>query len=394
MDFLGKITSNKLVFFSLVSVSVILRLLLFQGESYDMIHYLGNWYNFLKSEGFSGFSKSFSDYPPLYLYYIYFLASCNIDLKIGVKTLSVIFDFLLALVVSLVVKEVTKNEILGKSSFLVFLFVPTVFINSSWWGQSDAIYTFFVIFSIYWFIRERYLIAMLSYSFAFALKLQSVFILPLIGILLFRKIIYDKDFKLIFYPLIIPLVYIISIIPSYLAGRDLVDLLTIYLFQANQYDKIVMGAPNIYQFVPVYFYENKTFVDLLTYLGIFITFIVVFSLFIFFVFFSQKLDADKIIKVSLLFALVIPFLLPRMHERYFYMADVLSIIFAFVFPDKWYYSLVFVLSSLISYWGMHIPFSVFGMEFVIGLYLVSLVFGGFILRYSILAVGYPSFLRD
>jgi Gpi18-like mannosyltransferase len=49
------------------------------------------------------------------------------------------------------------------------------------------------------------------------------------------------------------------------------------------------------------------------------------------------------------FALAIPFLLPEMHERYFYLADVLSIIYAFYFPRYFYVAVIMQLCSLLSY---------------------------------------------
>jgi Gpi18-like mannosyltransferase len=56
-----------------------------------------------------------------------------------------------------------------------------------------------------------------------------------------------------------------------------------------------------------------------------------------------------LLNVTLVFALAIPFLLPEMHERYFYLADVVSIIFAFYFPRYFYIAVVIQLCSLLSY---------------------------------------------
>ena len=55
------------------------------------------------------------------------------------------------------------------------------------------------------------------------------------------------------------------------------------------------------------------------------------------------------LKIALVFVLVIPFLLPDMHERYFYLADVISIVYAFYFPRAFYIALIMQLCSLLSY---------------------------------------------
>jgi Gpi18-like mannosyltransferase len=49
------------------------------------------------------------------------------------------------------------------------------------------------------------------------------------------------------------------------------------------------------------------------------------------------------------FALAIPFFLPEMHERYFYLADVISIIYAFYFPRYFFVAIIMQLCSLLSY---------------------------------------------
>jgi Gpi18-like mannosyltransferase len=47
-----------------------------------------------------------------------------------------------------------------------------------------------------------------------------------------------------------------------------------------------------------------------------------------------------------------PFLLPKMHDRYFYPADVFSLVAAFFIPEMWFVPLAYQVISLLSY----IPF--------------------------------------
>ena len=56
-----------------------------------------------------------------------------------------------------------------------------------------------------------------------------------------------------------------------------------------------------------------------------------------------------VIKIALVFAIALPFLLPEMHERYFYLADVISIIYAFSFPRYFFVAIIMQLCSLLSY---------------------------------------------
>src|SRR5437588_4041581 len=66
----------------------------------------------------------------------------------------------------------------------------------------------------------------------------------------------------------------------------------------------------------------------------------------------RRMTHDILVKLALVFVLMMPFLLPEMHDRYFYLADVISLIYAFYFPDYFYVAALNQLFSLISY----IPF--------------------------------------
>jgi Gpi18-like mannosyltransferase len=47
--------------------------------------------------------------------------------------------------------------------------------------------------------------------------------------------------------------------------------------------------------------------------------------------------------------LLVPFFLPKMHERYFYPADVLSVAYAFFFPEQFFIPIGMILISLFAY---------------------------------------------
>jgi Gpi18-like mannosyltransferase len=64
---------------------------------------------------------------------------------------------------------------------------------------------------------------------------------------------------------------------------------------------------------------------------------------------SASLTGDGLIRLSLATLLIVPFLLPRMHERYFYAADVVSVIYALYFPRYWYVPVAVIMASTISY---------------------------------------------
>jgi hypothetical protein len=61
------------------------------------------------------------------------------------------------------------------------------------------------------------------------------------------------------------------------------------------------------------------------------------------------LGRTRVLLAGSLFALLIPFLLPSMHERYFYLADILTVVMAFYRPNLWYVPVLVQTSSALSY---------------------------------------------
>lgn len=368
--------------YGLVVISVILRILLFDMVYWDYENAISIWYNTLKSEGFSAFSRSFSDYSPLYLYFLYLLTFIPLPSLYSVKILSVIFDGFLAFVLSRIVFEITKNQNISKLSFVVLLLTPTVLMNSSSWGQCDSIYTSFILLSILSIIKQRYLLGYISLGIAFSFKLQSVFVFPAVAIITLNNLLYNKNIKFLFYPLLIPAIYVISIIPSYIAGRDIIDLLTIYLNQTKTYQDLTLGAPNIYTLFPKNL--DSTINNIIFISGLTLSAIITITLITYFVIIYKKyknIQNLAVILLFLMFSLIEPYLLPRMHDRYFYIADVLSLLFAFVFKDKWFLPVLVILSSTLAYIQVNI---------LLGLSMVAIPLGVGIIWVSIFSIKYLS----
>ncbi|MGB9620943.1 MAG: hypothetical protein ACPL4C_00710, partial [Brevinematia bacterium] len=240
------------------------------------------------------------------------------------------------------------------------------------------IYTAFILLSLFYIIKEKYFLSFLFYSISFILKLQSIFVLPALGTILIIKVIKEKDFKLLLLPLLIPLSYILAIIPSYIAGRDLKDLLLVYFNQTQFFTELTMSAPNIYTIFPENLSEKME--NIITKLGIIFSLVLTTILAIIFIVKSKKaedIQKESILMIFLVFALIEPYFLPRMHDRYFYIADIISVIFGFKFKDKWFVPVATVLASLFGYIQVRILF---------GLSMVAIPFGIVIIWFTIFTI--------
>ena len=340
-----------------ILLAVVLRFSLFDFESVDYRGAVSPWYDFIVSNGgYGALRHDFSNYSPLYLYLLTLATYLPLPKLYAIKLVSISFDFLLALFVLLIVRLKYENRAVWAFSLFAALFAPTVVFNSAVWGQADATYTSMLVASIYFAIRHRPNLSLFFFSVALAFKLQAIFLFPLFVVLLLKRRLPLYSF------LIIPATYMVSILPAWLAGRPLMDLLMTYPTQAGLYPELTLYAPNLYQWLP-----NDP--GLLEKPGIILTALLAGLLCLVSWRSAVALDGALIVRLSLVSVLLLPFTLPHMHERYFFAADVVSIIYAFYSPKRFFVPLIVGAASLFSYF----PF-LFGEE-TIGLQYLAILMG-------------------
>ncbi len=319
--------------------AVILRIAGLEFISMDMRAFVMGWYEQLAQQGFSAMQTEFSNYTPPYLYLLWVATWTGALLPeiTAIKLISILFDAGNAVWVYKI-SRIKYPE--GPVPFLgaaVFFVLPTIILNSAWWGQADSIYTFFVLGSLYFLLKDHPLSAMIFFGIAFSFKLQAVFFAPFLFLLIVKRRIPWT------YSLIIPLVYAAMMIPAVLAGRPFLDTLTVYLSQADTFRKLTMKAPNLYQFISNRWYEPALMLGL----GFTALLALVWA-----VGYGRKIKTwtpEILVMCAAVSAVMMPFFLPKMHERYFYVADVMLLLLAVYLPRIWYVLLTSQVVSTITY---------------------------------------------
>lgn len=64
---------------------------------------------------------------------------------------------------------------------------------------------------------------------------------------------------------------------------------------------------------------------------------------------AQEIRPDMTLQFALFFAIFLPFVMPKIHDRYFYLADILSILYAFRYKDRAYVPFLVICASFMSY---------------------------------------------
>lgn len=307
-----------------LTLAVLLRWSLIQFKSSDFFDFTRVWYNFIKANGFNAFGENFANYNPPYLYLLYLVIRFLPDLPsvIATKIPSLIADFVCAYFASKIVGLKYPHSPIPMFSAFAILFAPTIVLNSAFWGQADSLYTTALVICLYFILRDKYNVAILFFGLAISFKLQAVFFLPFLTILLLRRHIPWRSF------ILVPVFPVLALLPSWLAGRSPTGLASIYYAQANQYEQLTMTAPSLYAWLP----NSGKYFPYLYPAGL----ILAISVLFFYVVFISKtkinLSPSFLIELALLSVIIAPFFLPKMHDRYFYPSDVISIIFAFYSP--------------------------------------------------------------
>ncbi|MCX7749399.1 MAG: glycosyltransferase family 39 protein [Clostridia bacterium] len=308
-------------------------------KSPDYLNYVSKWYDFIESKGgFSALKHNFSDYSPAYLYILALITYLPLSKLFAIKLISIVFDFVAAFFVMLIVREKYKTGVIPYLAFCTVLLMPTVMVNSAEWGQCDIIFVSFILASVYFLQKQKKLLSVILYGIAFAFKVQAIFVAPLFLLLALKR-------KVTFIHLLaIPGVYLLSIIPAALAGRPFEELLSIYFDQSSLYKTLTLNAPNIYQWTAKGPYETMSKIAI----GAAALFVCVMLIFIYKK--MKVLKSGDVVKIALIFSLGIPFLLPSMHERYFFIADIAAVVYAFYYPRMFFVPVFVSFSSIMSYY--------------------------------------------
>lgn len=346
---IGKIsfTVIDLLLFLFVSfAALIVRYALRNVVAGDYKMFFEPWVSTLREAGggIKGLAAEFEyvDYTTPYLLILSYISICPfLNTLLLMKIVSVFFDFVAAFAVMFLVYHKRKNVTISIVAYGCLLFAPTVFTNSAMWAQCDIIFTSFVLWSLYFILKDKPVPGMIFFGIAFAFKLQTMFLAPLYVILWMKGKIKAK------HVLFVPLMYFIGVLPSWYAGKNLWDLLTVYLFQANGAMDIYALShkfPNIYQLI-----GTDTFLYEYADAGIWLTLA---ALMVFLYSFARReyeLNQELILRMGMLLTMTVVFFLPHMHERYAILVDVLAVIFAFYQPKFFYVPILTILCSFSGY---------------------------------------------
>jgi Gpi18-like mannosyltransferase len=305
----------------------------------DTTKFLLPWYDFAQSHGLSSLGHTFTNYTPFYSYLLVAATAFHglLAPRYLIKGISFIFEFGCAVMAARLVAS-NKESIYGPSvAFAAVWLAPTVLFNGAVWGQADAIWTFFILLSVYLIGKDRPRAGVLSFSIGFSVKAQAIFLSPLIFALVLRRTIHWLWLAAI------PIVYLTVAAPAWLLGQSLTDIVRVYFSQAETFARLSMNAANLWLLVPNRFYEFGVAFGLMisAAAGLLYSILVARA--------KDLCKVDHLVTAAALSLLLMPFVLPKMHDRYFYAFEVMAIVLACSKPRFAVIAVAAQINGLIAY---------------------------------------------
>jgi Gpi18-like mannosyltransferase len=299
------------------------------------------WYNKIDAGGgFPALEQEIGNYNAPFLYLLAILTYLPGSTLLKIKITWCLFDVLLVFFTYRIVALRQAGWRVPALAALVVAFLPTVVVNSSFYGQCDGIWGAFAVGGLYFLLRGQGWWAVSLFTVALAVKPQGIFIFPIVMLMVLAGRLPWRTL------LAAPIVYLALDVPAFIAGRDPIELLTLYSpqRQASHVPALTSNAASAYAFFPV-----TIRIDTIKTLGYVFAAVLVLGLVYTLIASRVRLDKARIVTAAAVFVIGIPFLLPGMHERYFYLADVVTVVLAFYRPRLWPVPVMVQAASLLSY---------------------------------------------
>jgi Gpi18-like mannosyltransferase len=299
------------------------------------------WYHQLKAAGgWRGIDQEIGNYNAPFSYIMALITLLPGPLILKFKAIFVVFDVVLAFFTYKISALRWPNSRVPIAAALIVVLLPTVVVNASFWGQIDAMWAAPALGAVYFLLRGNPWWGVGLCGFAVAIKPQGIFVFPLLALLVLAGRIPWRAL------LAAPAVYLALDLPALIAGRDPVELLSVYSLdrQSHWVNGLTFNAPSIWAIMPA-----STRMQDIKSVGNVLAIAAVVGVIYVLIVRRLELTPARIVTAAALFSILMPFLLPGMHERYFFLADVMTLVLAIYRPKLWYVPVLVQSGSMLAY---------------------------------------------
>ena len=267
------------------------------------------------------------NYTPMHLY-LWMLAAKllgTLDTVPALKIVCLCTESVLLTGCFLIICRLTRSRMRRFAGFGALALNPVLLWNVAGWGQMDATFAALSIFAVWLLMNEKPEWGLAALGVALSFKMQAAFILPLFMYAWFQS---PRKFS-IFWFLLVPGILIASGIPMTLVGASPLYAVQTYFDQAGLYSEVTYNYPNIYAIMGEAIGQKSMVDGMISRTGMAMA-IALFGGLAVYMMHRQFILKDKSLLVLLgaWCVIIAVFFLPRMHERYAIVGELLLLCWA------------------------------------------------------------------
>lgn len=354
-----------LVIFAVALLTRFIAAVMYKGYETDMNCFI-SWSDMVFNGGFSEFykSESFTDYPPGYMYILYVIGAIrslfgmaydSAATRLLVKLPAIIADMGAGWLIYRVASRHTK-EIGAAVISAVYLFCPAVILDSAVWGQTDAVFTFFVALVCYLVTERKLIPSYFVFAVGILIKPQTLIFTPVLicGIadqVFLENFNWNKFFKNLGLGLAAILLIVVLMLPY---GFN--DAFAQYTDTLGSYEYASVNAYNIWTLLGLNWTGQGGYIMGLTYHTWGMAAIVVTVIVSLVISLRCKDNHSKYYFIGAFIVTCVFMFSVRMHERYIFPAMLLLVLCYGVRQRKEIYILYIILSAAAFYNIAHVLF--------------------------------------
>ncbi|MEN8906682.1 MAG: hypothetical protein ABF289_12065 [Clostridiales bacterium] len=368
----------------LVSIGLILRIwyrLNYYGHSID-INNFNSWAARASNNLFTTYKDGvFVDYPPGYILILAITGKIatffnyTINDTIPFSLINNLPSILADLGIGIILFFISLKKLSKGASILIaaiFILNPLPIVFSSLWGQVDSFFTLFIILTIMFLIKDKYIEAIVALTVSFFVKPQGIIFIPIIGyafimyfikmvkseikrnensdwkkatIKIFKTVVLKKLLLASLFSLIAAVIIILPFKKTYENPLWIIELFKSTMFEQYQY--ATLNAFNLYALLGKNWVTDTEIFFIFNYLTWGMIFLVINSLIVGLMFWIAK-DKNFPIIATIVLNFATFMFSARMHERYLFPVLVFLLI-AFIYYKKTQYIIFYAIISTVNF---------------------------------------------
>ena len=388
------ISDEKIVIFTLLAIGLLLRIAVSTlMNGHNDVNLFKNWAETAANGPLQFYSNARSaDYPPLYIYVLALIGKIasishfKTYFVLMLKIPSIIADVVTAYFIYKLGKKYFSSEI-GILLSAFYIFNPAIFIDSTFWGQVDSIFTLMIVIAVFLLSEKKIVISSAVFAASILMKPQGIIFLPI----LFFELVRKRDLKIFIKAAFSALfMAVIIILPFSLNGQSSLWIFKLYSNTISEYPYASVNAFNFFGLIGANYTKNTDILVVFNYHTWGMIFIVVTTLISWAVYIKNNnrnfVSAIALLQIAGVFTFSV-----GMHERYLFPAVALSIL-AFIYLKDRRFFILAIGFSITSYINIYsVLFNLNSSNFKTSLMITS--FFNIFLVVSLVKVLFESFIR-